>query len=486
MIDKILSISNVGKFIDYKANPSKAWNSNFSQINIIYATNGSGKTTFSTIFKSLGQNNPELILLKKSIGKKEDPIIRIKSSKHKNLISFENKIWSDVEPEIEIFDIHFIEDNLFVGSYLRDQTKSNLLKLLLGRKGVELKNRCQNILKKISVLNKRIKEVASSSPKHALELKVPMKVLLDNLAVNQKEYFDHADPIFKEYTEAINRHLTKFVPNIKLENFIHPIKNNDFENFQLSLVLNLNGRILQFKSPDLSKKVANAKFSLSEGDKSAIAICFFLARLDIQGVSDKIILFDDPLSSFDYGRRTTTIYNLAKVATQCQQFFLLTHDIYFAKEFTEKLNYTNPLNLKIDFDGQSSQIETHNIYEETLSGIQKDLITVQSYLNTSKVTDIERRKVVRCIRPILEGIIKLKYFDSFTANDWLGDIISGIKKSKVNDPLHSLLPICSEIIELNDFTKRYHHSNNLNQNDNIDGNELQLYVDLLMKTMRRI
>jgi wobble nucleotide-excising tRNase len=66
MIRKILSISNIGHFIDYKVKGSKEWNGEFHKINIIYAENATGKTTLATILKSLAQNDLKLLNFKKT------------------------------------------------------------------------------------------------------------------------------------------------------------------------------------------------------------------------------------------------------------------------------------------------------------------------------------------------------------------------------------------------------------------------------------
>ena len=52
----------------------------------------------------------------------------------------------------------------------------------------------------------------------------------------------------------------------------------------------------------------SARDCLSEGDKSTITLAFFLSKLDIDpGLNNKILVFDDPLSSFDNNRRMYTV-----------------------------------------------------------------------------------------------------------------------------------------------------------------------------------
>lgn len=485
MIEKIIQIQNIGRFADYKVDSTKEWNGQFRKINIIYAPNGSGKTTISTIFKSLKLNKGAFIEYKKSSSNGEEAYVSIKSNSISQPIEYKNQRWNNFIPNVEIFDIHFIEENLYAGSQLNKQNKENLFKLLLGNKGIQYKNKCKSIIKKkekvIDELQKANKgNIEPAIKMHRINLEF-IQVTLDNAL---REYREYSESIFNKHIETINTFLTKFTSYIRLIEFSYEKGASDSAIFMIFIVFEIHGRRVQFNAPNLSKTIGDAKYTMSEGDKSAIAFCFFLARLDILDYTDKIIVFDDPLSSFDYGRKTTTVFNLAKIATQSEQFFLLTHDIYFAREFSEKMNFTEILNLKIYDNGKSRVIGFHDIYAETLNGLQKDLQTVKNYLSNGAKTDIERREVIRCIRPILEGIIKIKYFDCLPNNCWLGDIISLINKSTSRTSI--LKKVYSELIELNDFTKQYHHSSNISGNELINPNELRNYVKILMSVVDEI
>ncbi len=59
MIDKLLYIKNCGRFINCTISPNY-WDGTFSKINTIYAENGSGKTTFTQILKSLSGSQVDI------------------------------------------------------------------------------------------------------------------------------------------------------------------------------------------------------------------------------------------------------------------------------------------------------------------------------------------------------------------------------------------------------------------------------------------
>lgn len=486
MIEKIVSIKNVGTFSNYSANSKYKWDGKFSKINVIYAPNGSGKTTLSTIFNSLTNIKPELLHLKQTLNQNESPEVKIKFEGQNNLVSYKGRKWGQAIHNILVFDIHFIEDFLFLSSITNEKNVKNLANLLLGTKGSTLRNRFKNLKKKNRTFTTQLDNLRLKNKANKNTLTLENNLKQNEIAIEKVllEYTDYAFPIFKEYVESTNKYLSRFTNSIRVKSLITPSKKFDEAKFYVNLNLEIEGKTFRFKNPDFSKKEGSVKFTLSEGDKNAVALSFFLALIEIKGSSDKIIVIDDPLSSFDSNRKTSTINLLAKVALNCEQFIMLTHDIQFAKSIKEKLNFTSCLNLKIEKDSKSSILSKHDIDFETLSGYQKDIYTVKNYQSLINKTEADRRQVIRCIRPILETLIKTKYYEYFNYNDWLGDIISKVRKTDSNSAIGNLKFLLSDIIDLNDFTKKYHHSDS--ELNTIDDSELNFYLTLLEKLVLKI
>lgn len=485
MIEKIISIQNIGRFIDYNVKPENGWNGSFSKVNIIYAPNGFGKTTLATILKSLAQNEPQLIEFKESFNSQSQPYISIKVKGVPGVIEFKDNKWSRSLPNLEIFDIHFIEDYLFVGSILSKKHKTNLFKLLLNEEGLKLRSECKALItKKINSENRLKKQKTKNE--EAKITSIGLEKLNSDLSTALGKYYSYSKPIFDQQIVLTNKYLRGFAPYIVLEEFSHQKDSTLFETFRIFITLKVHGQRVQFLAPDIHRKQPNAKFTLSEGDKSAFAVSFFLAAIERIGYNGKIIIFDDPISSFDYNRKNATISTLARLCNEISQFFLLTHDIFFAKEFTEKMKFENCLNLKLANNGTTSYLVKHEIFVETLNGIQKDLLTVKKYLAEGANKEIELREVIRCIRPILEGHFKLKYFDTIQNNHWLGDIINQIRESDNASRLFRLKKLLPELIELNDYCKQYHHSSFDSTSDIVNPVELKQYIDLLLKTIDEI
>jgi wobble nucleotide-excising tRNase len=79
---------------------------------------------------------------------------------------------------------------------------------------------------------------------------------------------------------------------------------------------------------------------LSEGEKTAIAFCYFITSLTSEGrkVEDLIVVVDDPISSLDT-RAMTYVFALIKSRLdEAAQLFILTHNLDFLRENKKWLN----------------------------------------------------------------------------------------------------------------------------------------------------
>jgi wobble nucleotide-excising tRNase len=138
--------------------------------------------------------------------------------------------------------------------------------------------------------------------------------------------------------EEKERQITSIKPTIDAINKL--LRSFGFTNFQL-IESSLDG-FYEVKRADGS----DAKQTLSEGEKSFITFLYFYHLVDGSfsssgGTNDKIVAFDDPVSSLD-ADILFIVCNLIKAviakmrsgSSAIKQVFVLTHNIYFHKEVT--------------------------------------------------------------------------------------------------------------------------------------------------------
>jgi wobble nucleotide-excising tRNase len=108
MIEKIIKITNVGRFINCN---SKNNDLTFRKITLIFGYNTYGKSTLTAIFRSLKENDTKYILGRKTFKSATSQEIEI-LFQNNSISRFPNNSWN--YQNIEIFDNDFINRNVFL------------------------------------------------------------------------------------------------------------------------------------------------------------------------------------------------------------------------------------------------------------------------------------------------------------------------------------------------------------------------------------
>jgi wobble nucleotide-excising tRNase len=287
---------------------------------------------------------------------------------------------------------------------------------------------------------------------------------------------NHADEMIKRYEVAINKLLKSFGAGFSIgnsrKNYLGGTATSTYQ-----IIIN----DLPIELGDANTPIGQPSFrtALSSGDRSALALAFFLAQLDHdRDRQEKIVIFDDPFSSQDRFRRERTAELLKKYGNDCEQLFLLSHDPYFLKRVYSKLPRAETRTLQLSRTGErATAIEEWDVEQETREGYFRDHAALHAYLLTGGKALIE---TVRRIRPVLEGYIRYRFPNRFEDRDWLGDMIAKIREA---GDAHPLFGVLEQIEEINEYSKRYHHDTNPGGADTevLDDQELRSYVHLTLE-----
>ena len=158
MIKKIIKIKNVGKFQDYFPKAKTHFNGELKKFTLIYGDNGIGKTTFTSILKSL-KNDDRLLKRMRSFGCHLSPEIKLLIEHISKPFEYSNYIWNEHRSDIEIFDKSFIYDNVYTGFEVKSEHRRRLFDLILGQRGVEIKKEIEIIKENIQKDNENLKDI---------------------------------------------------------------------------------------------------------------------------------------------------------------------------------------------------------------------------------------------------------------------------------------------------------------------------------------
>ncbi len=161
MIKKILKIQNVGLF------QSVSDALELGKITAIYAENGRGKSTLTSILRSSVTNDPSILASRHTIDKPADPqfvdILWGTGRRRK----FERGAWTDVSPDISIFDSSFVEQNVYTGFEIRPEQRQSLLDFALGDDAVAAKRKVDEITEEIRTLTSSLTSLNKELVAHA-------------------------------------------------------------------------------------------------------------------------------------------------------------------------------------------------------------------------------------------------------------------------------------------------------------------------------
>lgn len=160
MIEKILTVSNIGKFRGHMAAGDQA----FRKLTVIYGDNAIGKTTLAAILDSLRENSPGMVMGRKTLGSSGAPEISVLTSA--GVRSFRDGAWDAPHPVLEVFNSDFVSRVVYSGDHVSNEHQKGLCSLLIGRTAVAEGKRLDDLRAELKEINTRLREVEGAIKGH--------------------------------------------------------------------------------------------------------------------------------------------------------------------------------------------------------------------------------------------------------------------------------------------------------------------------------
>lgn len=158
MVEHIQLLRNVGQF----DNVAPGQQAGLTELTLIYAENGRGKTTLANILRSLGTSNPTPITERHRLGTQHAPHVVINANGRSHI--FQSGAWSAPLSDIAIFDDNFVTQNVCSGIEIEADHKQNLHELILGAQGVSLNTILKTHVDKVEEHNRTLKLKEAAIP----------------------------------------------------------------------------------------------------------------------------------------------------------------------------------------------------------------------------------------------------------------------------------------------------------------------------------
>lgn len=299
--------------------------------------------------------------------------------------------------------------------------------------------------------------------------------------VVRKQLDTHTKNVVKPYERRINDLLATFNAGFTITETKHSYPGGIATS---SYQLVINNTAIDVGDGKTSTSQPSFKNTLSAGDRTTLALAFFLAHLERdQALGQKIVVFDDPFSSQDAFRRRQTVHEIIKVAGKCTQVIVLSHDATFLKQVWDKAPAAERVSLIIaDHRSQGSKIIPVDLEKACQGRTATDIDDLQTYLATGAGALLD---IIRKMRVVLETYCRTTYSASFVTEDWLGDIV---RKIREGGDTHPAYPLYDELDRINDYTKQYHHGEDVTDStpDQIDPTELTGFTKLTLQIVNAL
>lgn len=279
-----------------------------------------------------------------------------------------------------------------------------------------------------------------------------LEVDFQNLTQKRTVAFDnknkYSEDILKKYEGIVNDILKSLRANFKL---VDTKPKNSIRSSTRLFNIAFDTHKVSLTNTDSLPCFAN---SLSESDKRVLAFAFFLATIKTQNqIDQKIVILDDPVSSFDCGRKRDTSITLRKFfeENKPKQLIFLTHDDEFLSMLVGKFSSTKYFKINYDPSTDNSTLIPMDPSKEFVNdGYYQHLETLKT-LETAPDNEITWDKL-DSIRICLEELFKKKYFfhiRDLISTQSIGSYMTRLKEKNLYDD--------QRISQINDLMSSYWH-----------------------------
>jgi wobble nucleotide-excising tRNase len=182
-----------------------------------------------------------------------------------------------------------------------------------------------------------------------------------------------------------------------------------------------------------NKKVSNndLQFVFSDSDRRALALSIFWAKLSTakhSEITSKIIVLDDPVTSFDDNRIIKNNDIIWNFKDKANQVILLTHYPSFIKDFYKRCNPNDRSNfMEIKQDNQTSFLEKMDMEFFCCTEMEQQFYSISDYINKRSAADIRQK-----LRPYFENHLKTLFLKSMIENNLLNQRLE-VKINKLHE-----------------------------------------------------
>lgn len=238
--------------------------------------------------------------------------------------------------------------------------------------------------------------------------------------VTQKRLKDANEAAADHYHQRVNHYLERFGVSARITRPTNSMAGNA-GSADYSLVI--RGESVPRGRGRIADPIPSFRNTLSTGDKTTLALAFFLAKLDHDGaLGQKVVVFDDPLASHDSHRRGKTVEAIKELCGRCLQLIVLSHDEYFLRDVEKRCANATTATYQMEYsDGDEWSAAKHvRLNELCRSDHAKRLDKLVAFADNRQGDPDD---IVLHVRQVVETHFRRSYTAYFPHNRNLGQMV---------------------------------------------------------------
>lgn len=275
--------------------------------------------------------------------------------------------------------------------------------------------------------------------------------------------------VFPRYQTAVNQYLSQFNVGFSLAS-VTSINTGTGTTLNYDVVV--NNVPLTVTRGSTAAGEPSFRTILSAGDRSALALAFFLASLQLHPrLAQQIVVIDDPVSSLDAHRSVVTIQRIRRVLDRTAQVIVLSHSKYFLNDIWKDATSTPRSAIQVSRDAAGSTIAVWNVDQDCVSEHDQRHEALRRFV---VAPTSNAREVAVSIRPLLETFLRVAYPEHYPPSTLIGPFIGLCRQRLVaGTPILSSADI-DELEDIKDYANLFHHDSNPGSYQTVAINDAQL------------
>jgi wobble nucleotide-excising tRNase len=260
---------------------------------------------------------------------------------------------------------------------------------------------------------------------------------------------------FPRYEDACNRYLERLNADFRLGG-VTSVNTRGGPAVTYNLVV--NGRPISVGGGEQVAGNPSFATALSSGDRTTLALAFFLASLDGDArLAEKLVVIDDPISSLDDQRTRATVREIRNLRGRCSQLMLLSHHRTFLCAAWESMARVDRAAIEIVRAPSGSSLRPWDVDAASATEHDRRHVVFSNYLRGNYPS---LRAVAGELRPHLEAYLRVSRPGEFPPGTLIGPFLGTCR-----DRLTAGNPVLQqervdELQDLLDFANRFHHDTN--------------------------